>query len=155
MSAIEFSDHDHTACMRSTMQEAESQCAARGLRLTPVRRRVLEILLAEHRALGAYDLLAHLSADFGEVQIFVDFIRYPFQCRYKIIIRIKFAERRIVMSFIGNLAMLGAVSPMMLDRVNSTDEMIAAAEKELVRRGIAKDAPQESLGRHRFYFLTS
>ena len=59
----------------------------------------------EHAALT----LAHLSADFGEVQIFVDFIRYPFQCRYKIIIRIKFAERRIVMSFIGNLAMLGAV----------------------------------------------
>lgn len=35
------------------------------------------------------------------------------------------------------MAMLGAVSPMMLDRVNSTDEMIAVAEMELVRRGIA------------------
>jgi pyruvate kinase len=37
------------------------------------------------------------------------------------------------------MAMLGAVSPMMLDRVSSTDEMIAVAEKELVRRGIAHD----------------
>lgn len=37
------------------------------------------------------------------------------------------------------MAMLGAVSPMMLDRVNSTDEMIAVAEQELVRRGIASD----------------
>ena len=55
MSAIEFRDHDHAACMRSTMQAAEAQCTARGLRLTPVRRRALEILLAEHRALGAYD----------------------------------------------------------------------------------------------------
>lgn len=37
------------------------------------------------------------------------------------------------------MAMLGAVSPMMLDRVESTDEMIAVAEMELVRRGIASN----------------
>lgn len=30
--------------------------------MTPVRRRVLEILLADHRALGAYDVLQHLAA---------------------------------------------------------------------------------------------
>ena len=36
---------------------------ARGLRLTPVRRRVLEILLTEGRALGAYDVLERLGAE--------------------------------------------------------------------------------------------
>ncbi|RYH02429.1 transcriptional repressor [Salipiger sp. IMCC34102] len=33
------------------------------LRLTPVRRRVLEILLESHAAMGAYDILARLKAD--------------------------------------------------------------------------------------------
>ena len=59
----------------------------------------------KHTALA----LAHLFADFTEVQIFVDFIRHLFQCRYKIIICVKFAERLIVVGFIGNLAMRRAV----------------------------------------------
>ena len=33
------------------------------MRLTPVRRRALEILLEEHRALGAYDVLRRLADD--------------------------------------------------------------------------------------------
>jgi Fur family zinc uptake transcriptional regulator len=33
----------------------------RGLRLTPVRRKTLEILLEQHRALGAYDVLERLA----------------------------------------------------------------------------------------------
>mgnify|MGYP003662883363 CR=1 len=61
--AIGFERHDHSACVRTTLSQAEAQCAAKGLRLTPVRRRTLEILLAEHRALGAYDLLAHLAEE--------------------------------------------------------------------------------------------
>jgi len=36
------------------------------------------------------------------------------------------------------MAMLGGVTPMMLDRVDSTDAMIAIAEKELVRQGVAE-----------------
>jgi pyruvate kinase len=37
------------------------------------------------------------------------------------------------------MAMLGSVTPVMLDRVNTTDEMISRAEKELVRQGIASE----------------
>jgi Fur family zinc uptake transcriptional regulator len=37
--------------------------AQKALRLTPVRRRVLEILLESHRALGAYDVLNRLAAE--------------------------------------------------------------------------------------------
>lgn len=61
--AIGFQCLDHGACMQTMLAQAQDHCAAAGLRLTPVRRRTLEILLAEHRALGAYDVLAHLSAD--------------------------------------------------------------------------------------------
>jgi len=63
MPAIGFDDHDHSACVQNTLAGAQSHCAKTGLRLTPVRRRALEILLAEHRALGAYDLLAVLTAE--------------------------------------------------------------------------------------------
>lgn len=58
-----FRRHDHAACVSDTMTAAEARCASEGLRLTPVRRRVLEILLAEHRAMGAYDILARLRAE--------------------------------------------------------------------------------------------
>ncbi|MCX7565109.1 transcriptional repressor [Sulfitobacter sp. F26169L] len=49
--------------MSTMLAQAQDHCTALGLRLTPVRRRTLEILLAEHRALGAYDVLKHLAAE--------------------------------------------------------------------------------------------
>lgn len=58
-----FSKHDHASCVRTALAAAEETCAAEGLRLTPVRRRTLEILLESHEALGAYDVLARLDAD--------------------------------------------------------------------------------------------
>jgi len=45
------------------MARAEALSRDKGLRLTPVRRRTLEILLEAHRALGAYDVLDRLSAE--------------------------------------------------------------------------------------------
>ena len=39
------------------MQTAEEYCEERKLQLTPARRKVLELLLQEHRALGAYAIL--------------------------------------------------------------------------------------------------
>ena len=63
MSTIGFAPHDHHSCVADTLQKADRHCADKGLRLTPVRRRALEILLADHRALGAYDLLAVLATE--------------------------------------------------------------------------------------------
>ena len=61
-----FQHHDHGACMADALASAEARCAADGLRLTPVRRKVLELLLQEHRALGAYVILDLLrEAGFG------------------------------------------------------------------------------------------
>lgn len=42
---------------------AEDYCATNRLQLTPLRRRVLEILLERRRALGAYDILERLKQD--------------------------------------------------------------------------------------------
>jgi Fur family zinc uptake transcriptional regulator len=55
--------HDHHACMAGTLSAAEALTGARGERLTPLRRRVLEIVLESHRPIGAYDVLAILTRD--------------------------------------------------------------------------------------------
>lgn len=57
-----FAVHDHAGCAAHVLAVAERAASDRGLRLTPVRRKVLEILLEEHRALGAYAVLDRLSA---------------------------------------------------------------------------------------------
>lgn len=58
-----FADHDHAHCAADVLAQAEARLQESGARLTPVRRRVLEILLEEHRALGAYDVLNRLAAE--------------------------------------------------------------------------------------------
>ena len=58
-----FHTHDHAHCTGDVMARAEEITRANGARLTPVRRRVLEILLEEHRAMGAYDVLQRLVAE--------------------------------------------------------------------------------------------
>lgn len=63
MSPSGFSRHDHSRCIHDAMAAAEDRCAADRLRLTPVRRRVLEMLLEDHRAHGAYDILGRLQAE--------------------------------------------------------------------------------------------
>ncbi|NHB78099.1 Fur family transcriptional regulator [Rhodobacter calidifons] len=60
---LAFAAHDHAHCTADALARAEALTAAAGARLTPVRRRVLEILLEEHRALGAYDVLSRLAQD--------------------------------------------------------------------------------------------
>lgn len=58
-----FSQHDHSSCVSAAMQVAIAACAERGVQMTPVRRRVLEILLESHAAMGAYDVLARLDEE--------------------------------------------------------------------------------------------
>lgn len=57
-----FASHDHAGCIARAVACVETICAERGLRLTPPRRRALEILLEEHKALGAYEVLARMVA---------------------------------------------------------------------------------------------
>jgi Fur family transcriptional regulator, zinc uptake regulator len=56
-------DHSGTANAEAILAQAEGQAKARGVRLTPVRKRTLEILLQAHGALGAYDVLQRLGAE--------------------------------------------------------------------------------------------
>lgn len=63
-------DHGHGACRHAEQQRlngttavshAEAHCRAAGVRLTPIRRDVLEVLHSDHHPLGAYDLVEGLS----------------------------------------------------------------------------------------------
>ncbi len=53
--------HDHGTCVKSALATAARLCANRDARLTPLRRRVLELIWRSHAPVGAYDLLARLS----------------------------------------------------------------------------------------------
>ena len=57
--------HDHTQCVRSALADADTLCAEQGVRLTALRRRVLELVWHSHKPLGAYDILAVLSETDG------------------------------------------------------------------------------------------
>jgi Fur family transcriptional regulator, zinc uptake regulator len=55
--------HDHGRCASDAIAHAEALCTERHERLTPIRRSVLEALLASHQPLGAYDLIDRLADD--------------------------------------------------------------------------------------------
>lgn len=56
-SHVGFHQHDHSQCVSTALAAADAYCLEANLRMTPVRRKVLELLLGEHRALGAYAIL--------------------------------------------------------------------------------------------------
>ncbi|MGC1261627.1 MAG: transcriptional repressor [Jannaschia helgolandensis] len=63
MTPIGFEKHDHADCIDAAIAAIDVQCNINDLHLTPIRRRVMEILLKEHRAVGAYDILDVLRTD--------------------------------------------------------------------------------------------
>ncbi len=63
MDAIGFETHDHGTCIKDGLEAVARCCTDRNLQFTPARRRALEVLLQEHRALGAYEILDYLRQD--------------------------------------------------------------------------------------------
>jgi Fur family zinc uptake transcriptional regulator len=61
--ALAFAEHDHGQCRETMLDELARAAKTRGLRLTPARVRVLELLSEAHRAMGAYELLDRLRAE--------------------------------------------------------------------------------------------
>ncbi|PYG25620.1 Fur family transcriptional regulator [Pelagimonas varians] len=63
MDPIGFQTHDHAHCIENSLGVADQTCRENGLQLTAVRRRVLEILLQKHCAMGAYEVLDQLRSE--------------------------------------------------------------------------------------------
>jgi Fur family zinc uptake transcriptional regulator len=57
--------HDHKNCLQNAVTQAETLCAERGVRLTGIRRKVLELVWSSHRAIKAYEVLERLGKDDG------------------------------------------------------------------------------------------
>ena len=56
-------EHDHDRCIAAAMATAIRVCKRRGVRLTALRQRVLELVWSSHKPLGAYAILEVLHAD--------------------------------------------------------------------------------------------
>jgi len=59
--------HDHGDCVDRALAIAERRCDAAGVRLTEIRRRVLALVWAAGRPVGAYDVLETLQGERGRV----------------------------------------------------------------------------------------
>ena len=58
-----FTPHDHRQCVRHSVAALKAYCQRKNLKLTRSRQSVFALLLREHKALGAYDLLDLLRAE--------------------------------------------------------------------------------------------
>lgn len=59
--------HDHRRCVDRALAAAQALCAAKGSRLTTLRRQVLELVWHSHQPVGAYDVLDDLARRRGRV----------------------------------------------------------------------------------------
>lgn len=57
--------HDHNRCLSAALSHAEQHCTEAGVRLTPIRRAVLELIWQSHRPLGAYAVVEQLPSILG------------------------------------------------------------------------------------------
>lgn len=55
--------HDHRGCVTGALRDAELVCKERGVRLTRIRKRVLEVIWREHKPIGAYQILDILRSE--------------------------------------------------------------------------------------------
>ncbi|MCH2038222.1 MAG: transcriptional repressor [Rickettsiales bacterium] len=53
----------HHHCINQAIKDAEEICESKGSRLTDLRRRVLELIWADHQSIKAYDLLSELKKE--------------------------------------------------------------------------------------------
>ena len=58
-------EHDHAQCIENALNAAERICREGNLRLTGIRKRVLEIVWERHAPTGAYHILDRLRKEHG------------------------------------------------------------------------------------------
>lgn len=56
-----YHPHNHDDCIDDALQNASIICQNNGVRLTPLRKTVLELVWQSHQPIGAYDILAKLA----------------------------------------------------------------------------------------------
>ena len=61
-----YATHDHAHCVGTALDRARALCAERGVRLTHIRERVLNLVWSGHTPRGAYDILEDLARQEGK-----------------------------------------------------------------------------------------
>ena len=56
---------DHTSCIEDALKNADLICRNKGLRFTPIRKIILEMIWASHNPIKAYDILDLLQKKFS------------------------------------------------------------------------------------------
>jgi Fur family zinc uptake transcriptional regulator len=126
-------DHDHGRCSADAMAHAEALCAARGQRLTPLRRQVLETLAASHRTLGAYEIMDRMAAQGPRPAPITVYRALDFLLENGLVHRIE--SRNAFLACIGEHDSAGAATTVFLicERCGAVGEASSAAVAETLQ----------------------
>ena len=83
-----LASHDHAGCVRDALSQAAALCERRGVRLTELRRRVLEIVWESHSPVGAYEIMERLPGERGRAAPPTVYRTLDFLCREGLVHRI-------------------------------------------------------------------
>jgi Fur family transcriptional regulator, zinc uptake regulator len=118
-------NHDHERCAAEAIGHAEALCAERGQRLTPMRRRVLEVLATSHRPLGAYDVIEQLGGGGPRPAPITVYRALDFLMENGLVHRI--ASRNAFLACVHNHAFGAAVAFLICERCGAVGEAPARA----------------------------
>jgi Fur family zinc uptake transcriptional regulator len=123
--------HDHDRCASEAIAHAEMICAARKERLTPIRRRVLEALLASHQPLGAYELIDRLAIRGTRPAPITVYRALDFLREQELVHRIE--SRNAFLACVHNHASGDPVVFLICEKCGSVGEAAAAAVSETIK----------------------
>jgi len=124
-------DHDHERCTSDAIAHAEAICAARAERLTPIRRNVLEALLASHHPLGAYELIDRLATRGGRPAPITIYRALDFLREQGLVHRIE--SRNAFIACVHNHASSDPVVFLICERCGAVGEAASAAVADTIR----------------------
>jgi Fur family zinc uptake transcriptional regulator len=124
-------DHDHGRCASDAISHAEAICAARHERLTPMRRRVLEALLASHQPLGAYELIDRLATRATRPAPITIYRALDFLREQSLVHRIE--SRNAFIACVHNHASHDPVVFLICERCGAVGEAAAAAVAQTIK----------------------
>jgi Fur family transcriptional regulator, zinc uptake regulator len=124
-------DHDHGRCSAEAMAHAEKLCAARGQRLTPLRRQVLETLAESHKTLGAYEIMERMAGEGPRPAPITVYRALDFLVENGLVHRIE--SRNAFLACIGEHSATGTTVFLICERCGAVGEASSAAVAETLQ----------------------
>ena len=123
--------HDHDRCTADALKHAERLCAERAQRLTPIRRKVLEVLLESHKPLGAYEIIDRAAAAGARPAPITVYRALDFLREHGLVHRIE--SRNAFVACVNNHASGDLVVFLICERCGDVGEAAPAAVAESLR----------------------